>query len=113
MNKKTTDDFVKWWLAYPRKVGKKAAFQKWLIAIKEISDERDASISDATDWLLERTQLFADSDKGRSGEFCPYPTTWLSQGRYDDDVDEWNDSQLSQKSRRSIDAISGWLEGKS
>ena len=117
MNKTTAFGFVAWWMSYPRKVGKKTALIKWLAALKEISTERKISVNEATDWLLERTEIFAASDKGL-GDFCPYPTKWLDEGRYDDDVDEWNDHKLSDKpklsdkSRRSIDAIGEWLEGK-
>ncbi len=38
------------------------------------------------------TQRFARSPVGSSGEFCPYPSKWLNEGRYDDDPAAWNRS---------------------
>lgn len=80
--------FEAWWKAYPRKVGKRAAFQKWKSAIKEIANEYDFKKQEAVDWLQEKTEAFANSPVA-SGEYCPHPKTWLYQGRYDDDPAEW------------------------
>jgi len=83
------DDFAAWWLSYPRKTAKRKAHLQWLIALREIAADRECSKNEAIVWLLERTRTFASSPKGQAGDFCPYPTTWLFQGRYDDDIDEW------------------------
>jgi hypothetical protein len=88
-----TQDFTAWWSTYPRKTAKRKAAAFWLIAVTEIASEQNLTKQEAIAWLLERTKLFASSDKGLSGEFCPYPTTWLHQGRYDDDIDEWFDKK--------------------
>lgn len=77
-----------WWQQYPRKVGKRAAFNKWRLVVREIADERDLSEDDAIAWLLKTTAAFANSEKAKS-DYCPHPTTWLNQGRYDDDPAEW------------------------
>jgi hypothetical protein len=42
----------------------------------------------ASRFLACRMTQFAKSDKA-AGEFCPHPTTWLNQGRYDDDQATW------------------------
>ena len=83
--------FCDWWLVYPRRVGKRAAYNKWSKAIKLIAKEKGISRDAARKWLLDRTMAFANSDKGRSGRFCPHPSTWLHQGRYDDDVQAWHE----------------------
>lgn len=81
-------EFTDWWTAYPRKAAKKVSFLKWELALQDIQDNQDCTKDEAKSWLLERTKLFAQSPKAK-GEFCPYPSTWLYQGRYDDDIDEW------------------------
>ncbi len=113
MSNNTPADFTRWWLAYPRKVGKQLASTQWSYTVRRITADKSISYQEATDWLLERTTLFANSDIGlRGGKYCPYPAKWLSDGRFDDDIDEWNDTGLSDKSQRSLDNIGKWLEGK-
>lgn len=82
-------DFLDWWATYPRRVGKRKAWLLWQQALKAIGIDRGCDQGEAKAWLLERTKQFAKSPKGQSNEFCPYPSTWLFQGRYDDDIDEW------------------------
>jgi len=74
--KEYTDDFIRFWEAYPNKVGKKKAFSAWKKAtdkpdietlIKVIDDHKE---SDA--WTKEH------------GAFIPHPATWLNAGRWDD-----------------------------
>jgi hypothetical protein len=38
--------------------------------------------------LVERMQAFSASPKALS-RFCPHPSTWLNEGRYDDDPRTW------------------------
>lgn len=98
----TDESFHDWWFTYPRRVGKKTAKAKWLIAVKEIAAEKKISSDTAVKWLQQQTVVFAASDKGKSGQFCPYPATWLGQGRYDDDPEEWG----VRKAMRTIREIS-------
>lgn len=88
-----TTAFEDWYETYPRHVGKRKAFASWQTAIREIAKTQKCGRDDAIAWLLGVTLKFAGSDKGRSGEYCPYPATWLNQGRYDDDPEEWNDQK--------------------
>lgn len=46
--------------------------------------------AEATAYLLERTRLYADSPKGRSKQFIPYPATWFNGGAYTEDESMWN-----------------------
>lgn len=91
--------FLKFWSAYPLKVGKRKAEMKWRIAHKEIADDKGLTLPQAAEWLLERTKLFAQSDTGRS-IYCPHPATWLFQGRYDDDIDAWGRNDSTQPTYR-------------
>jgi len=87
--------FETWWSVYPRKVGKRKAFAAWKIAVGELSGRFlhvEKSNQHAADYLTELTATFADSPKGNAGSYTPHPTTWLNQGRYDDDPAEWQDT---------------------
>jgi hypothetical protein len=88
--------FVYWWKIYPRKAGKKAAESSWKRTIKLLQKREDDTGSawtkdQAETWLEYRVAMFAASPKGGSGKYCPYPATWLNQGRYDDDDAVWQD----------------------
>lgn len=78
----SSDDarFDAWWGIYPRRVGKKQAHKAFAAALREVDFET----------LMAATHAFAASDKAR-GDFCPHPTTWLNQGRWDDDPATWQD----------------------
>lgn len=82
--------FSDFWRIYPRRVGKKAAQLKWKSAIKLIAADKGIEDEAAAEWLLDRTRSFAASDAGKAGIYCPHPTTWLNQGRYDDADEVWD-----------------------
>jgi len=77
--------FEDWWLVYPRKVAKQKAFAAWKAVL--------AKNGQTADTLMEITRRFASSPAGTAGKFTPHPTTWLNQGRYDDDPAEWHDKE--------------------
>jgi len=70
------DDF---WEAYPRKVGKEAARKAW----KRLRHNAE---------LLEKILAAVESAKSsgqwqrESGRYIPNPSTWLNQGRWDDEL---------------------------
>lgn len=68
--------FDDWWALYPRKVGKKAARLSWATAVKAASPERLMAAL-----IEQRPSMLA-----RQPQFVPHPRTWLTQGRWDDDV---------------------------
>ena len=86
-----TKDFEAWWGLYPRKIGKKAASRAFGAAVRDVMSCHEMGRVEALEWLMEVTDRFAKSDKGRAGQYCPHPSTWLGQGRYDDDPREWSD----------------------
>ena len=91
--------FEDWWKCYPRKVGKRVAHKKYKQIIKELRKEHGWTARDAQNWLLKRTQLFASSSLGK-GDYCPHPSTWLHQGRYDDDPKTWGVITQETKAKR-------------
>jgi hypothetical protein len=75
---KTDTDFDLFWKSYPRKVGKKAAFQAWKKAkdrppIESILKSLEAQKA-SIDWTKE------------GGQYVPHPKSWLNAGRWSDEV---------------------------
>lgn len=84
--------FSTWYAHYPKKVAKEDASKEFPKAIQRIAASRNCSEEEAMAWLQGVTIAFGSSDVGQSGQFCPHPATWLSQGRYDDDQATWKAS---------------------
>jgi len=77
---KGTNGFSEFWEAYPRKVGKRAAERAWrrIKWSKELQQQILNSVAEHTyspDWTRE------------NGRFIPHPTTFLNQGRWDDELE--------------------------
>jgi hypothetical protein len=75
-SKTETQDFEQFWLAYPKKVGKKDALKAW-----EKAKDRPA-LSEMLAVLIKAKgseQWLKDN-----GQFIPNPSTWITQGRWDD-----------------------------
>ena len=70
--------FETWYLAYPRKVGKGAAW-------KAFEKARKAHVLPDMDELVEITKRYAIFAKTLDPQFIPHPSTWLNEARYDDE----------------------------
>ena len=70
--------FAEFWAAYPRKVGKAAALKAWMKVKPSV--ELHARILEAVERQKQSTQWQRDG-----GQYIPHPTTWLNQGRWDDE----------------------------
>ena len=70
--------FNRFWQAYPKKVGKHAAWNLWqsLRPDKELTERMLRAIEQAARGLQWQEQ---------GGRFIPHPRTWLGQGRWDDE----------------------------
>ena len=66
--------FEEFWRAYPRKVGKKAAAAAYEEALSSVDAES----------LLAAAKRYA-ADPNREDQFTAHPTTWLRQGRWEDE----------------------------
>ena len=71
--------FEEFWLVYPRKVGKEAARKAW----KKVNPSMELF-----EEVLLAVERAKDSDQWQrdSGRFIPNPTTWLNQGRWEDEL---------------------------
>ncbi len=72
------EQFTRFWAVYPAKKGKKAAWQEWrkLRPSDELAEQIIAAVQVQVrwpDWLRD------------GGQYIPNPSTWLHQGRWDDE----------------------------
>ena len=68
--------FDEFWKAYPRKVGKDAAFKAW--------DKKKPPLEAVLKALT--VQRSCDQWQKEGGQFVPHPATWLNQGRWKDEI---------------------------
>ena len=73
-----TDDFARFWAAYPRRVGKQDALKAWqkLKPDAELVAQMIATLG----WQVNQPQWQKDD-----GQFVPYPASWLRAGCWDDE----------------------------
>lgn len=70
--------FKRFWAAYPRKTGRRAAWDVWLQ--RKPSEEHLQRMLTTLAWQKETEQWQAEG-----GKFIPHPRTWLHQAREDDE----------------------------
>jgi hypothetical protein len=111
--------FEEFYQAFPRHVGKEQALRAYVRSGKKLRQQREWDSTTAAAFLLEKALAYAKSADGQS-EYCPYPATWLNQGRYDDDPQEWNrregrkaapGSAPAKRATRSLTEIGGFDDG--
>uniref|UniRef100_A0A6M3JHW0 Putative DNA replication protein n=1 Tax=viral metagenome TaxID=1070528 RepID=A0A6M3JHW0_9ZZZZ len=83
-NKTYTSEFLSFWEAYPKKIGKDAAWKSWQ------SRNGDRPSIDIVLAALE-VQSKTEQWQKDGGQFIPNPATWLNQGRWADEgkVSKW------------------------
>jgi hypothetical protein len=69
--------FDKFWEVYPRKIGKAAALKAFEKASKKTEPEL----------IIEKVILWVSQGILPEMQFIPHPTTWLNQGRWEDDLE--------------------------
>lgn len=79
------DGFEEFWKEYPKKVGKADARKSWT----KLKPNRVLR-----EHMLDTLRQAKASDQWRKdgGKYIPNPSTWLNQGRYDDDVSTYSRS---------------------
>jgi len=77
-----SEEFEAWWSHYPKKTGKRAAFEEWAKVCARV----------APTVLLEAVIQFETSAKGL-GDYCWDPRTWLHQGHWEDDPETWKERE--------------------
>lgn len=74
------DAFDAFWSAYPRKIGKEKARTSFKSAMKKTTLETMLAAIEA--------QKRSDQWQRDGGQYIPHPSTWLNQGRWEDEVTE-------------------------
>lgn len=69
--------FLMFWEKYPKKVGKGAALAAWRKVKRPPLSKLLAALE---------TQVGSSQWKRENGQFIPHPSTWLNQGRWDDEI---------------------------
>lgn len=72
------DGFDDFWAAFPRREGKRKAEQAYAAALKRGAEPAQ---------LLSATRRYAELTRHGEPRFIAHPSTWLNQGRYDDEPD--------------------------
>ena len=71
--------FEDFWNAYPRKIAKKEAMKKFAKAVKDGVDPNT---------IIAGAKTYAASVVGKEQKYVAHPTTWLNQGRWEDEAEE-------------------------
>ena len=71
--------FEKFWIAYPRKVGKQLALKSW-----ETLNPQNGQVELILQAVETQKTWHAWTKDG--GQFIPYPATWLNQRRWEDEL---------------------------
>jgi hypothetical protein len=71
-------DFEEFWKVYPRRTGKAAAFRAWRKL--NLAQKRRAYVA-----LKKQLPALKAQIRGPNENFCPHPSTWLHEGRFDDE----------------------------
>ncbi|HZV21584.1 MAG TPA: hypothetical protein VE986_08575, partial [Hyphomicrobiales bacterium] len=74
-----TEAFEHWWALYPRKEGKGEAWDRF----RKLTLTQQRAAYKA---LREQAEDLKARMSDKRGNFCPHPSTWLSQHRFDDPV---------------------------
>jgi len=82
-NKTYTDEFLKFYAVYPKKVGKDFAWKAWL------SKNGTRPPTDVIISAIERLKVTEQWIKN-NGQYIPNPATWLNRGGWDDDYSLFN-----------------------
>ena len=69
--------FDEFWNAYPRKIAKKEAMKKFAKAVKDGTDPNT---------IIAGAKTYATSVVGKEQKYVAHPTTWLNQGRWEDET---------------------------
>lgn len=74
-------DFEEFWKVYPRRTGKAAAFRAWRKL--NLAQKRRAYVA-----LKKQLSALKAQIRGPNENFCPHPSTWLHEGRFDDETEQ-------------------------
>ena len=80
--KRVEELFESFWQAYPRKVGKQAAKRKFTTIMHRLDEAAAVKLLKR---MLGAVETQGQSEQWADSAFIPHPTTWLNQGRWEDE----------------------------
>ena len=83
------DGFDEFWATYPRRIGKKAALKSWINAIKTVDPQT----------IINATNEFSTAVAGKETQYIAHPSTWLNEGRWDDDMSAYQTQHFTARDR--------------
>lgn len=89
------DRFDEFWALYPRRTGKPEARKRWA----KITRKTDPQV--ILDGLAARVDWWSRARTER--EFIPHPTTWLNQGRWEDEIEPLPEQAAATAAQRMAD----------
>lgn len=100
---KVDDAFDRFWDAVHLKVGKDASKRAFEQAAKRKAKEGTFNLPTCREFIIDAMCEFADSPEASPKDRTPiHPTTWLNQGRYDDDRATWQQTTGTKQTERVI-----------
>lgn len=98
------EDFQRFWEAYPRKVAKGSAAKAWAQTDPDVESEYIPRPDDVG-LILKAIEMFKQSPQWKkdSGEFIPYPATWLRSASWEN-----QDNRVCPECGNVSDSIDGW-----
>ena len=69
-------EFETFWAAYPKKIGKLAAWQAW---------EKMSGLRPPLESILRTIDCYRQTEQWQETRFIPHPSNWLAQRRFDDE----------------------------
>jgi hypothetical protein len=100
-----TQEFLKFWEVYPRKVGKAAAFKAW--------KAKNGTRPPAGDLIkIIETHKQSTQWNREGGQYIPNPATWINQERWEDDLSNNGTplSNLSPKQQHNARVLQDFIE---
>lgn len=68
--------FESFWVVYPRRIAKKEAMKKFTKAVGDGADPQK---------IIDGAKAYSRSVEGKEQKYIAHPSTWLNQGRWDDE----------------------------
>jgi hypothetical protein len=96
------DDFLQFWDAYPKKIGKKIALIAWQKAKRDGLPNIDIVIQSLQKQKMSQQWI---NDRGK---WIPNPKKWIDEGRWDDEIDLRTPTMASEPPRNET-AIEGMV----
>ena len=87
-----SDDFLAFWKVYPKKTGKGEAYKQW--KKQGITSDELQEILNALKWQKNASQWLLSG-----GRYIPYPSTYISQRRWEDEPSEDSGGDITDPER--------------